>query len=419
MKARMVTGHFVTAKRKCRHPLAMMRGNIHIQPCHRKKNNDYATVAFVKLQRISLDHIAKLAGVHKATVSRALRNHPTIPKATRDKIQEIARQEGYRPNPLVAMYQAQARASRPTAMQAAMGWLNDYPNATSWQEFPWLKGYLSRARQRCEAMGYRLEEINLSTANGSFESEAKRVSKILKTEGIYGVILPLMLNYQYLLTEWENCVVSLIGSGHLRPPTGLNALQSQFYPQRFPIADRDLFFNIRLAHQNLLHLGYSRIGLVYSRYIDVEANGQAQGGYLVEQAALPESDRVPILFLERFKEGRPAAFDQWLEKYKLDAILCINPVIRDWVEELGLSVPGDIGLANLNLVSDVSGWSGVDEKHEEIGAASIDLLIGALSRNELGLPRQPRKILIPGEWVMGSTLRTLENRQEVSANDRR
>lgn len=374
----------------------------------------------MKLQKVSLDHIAKLAGVHKATVSRALRNHPTIPKSTRDRIQAIARKEGYRPNPLVAMYQAQARASRPTAMQAAMGWLNDYPNAASWNEFPWLKGYLAGARQRCADMGYRLEEINLSvTPGGSHEEEADRVAKYLRQRGIYGIILPLMLNYQYLLSEWEHCVVSLIGSGHLRPPSGLNSLQSQFYPQRFPIADRDLFFNMRLAYQNLVQLGYWRIGLVYSRYIDAEANGQAQGAYLMEQAQLPENDRIPILFLERFKEGRPKAFDEWVEQYKPDGILCINPVVREWVEELGLRVPGDIGLANLNLVSDVPEWAGINEKHEEIGAAAVDHLIGGLSRNELGLPRQPRKILIPGEWVPGSTLRAPETRQEASALVRR
>ena len=133
----------------------------------------------------------------------------------------------------------------------------------------------------------------------------------------------------------------------------------------------------------------------------------------------PEGERVPILFLERFMEGRPAAFDQWLEKHKPEAILCINPVVRDWVEELGLSVPKDIGLANLNLVSDVSDWSGVNEQHEEIGAAAVDILIGALSRNELGLPRQPRKSLIPGEWIPGSTLRAPESRQEASALIRR
>jgi LacI family transcriptional regulator len=374
----------------------------------------------VKLQRVSLDHIAKLAGVHKATVSRALRNHPTIPKTTRDRIQEIARNEGYRPNPLVAMYQAQARSSRPTTMQAAMGWLNDYPNAESWNEFPWLRGYLAGARQRCADMGYRLEEVSLSTANGaSFEEETERASKVLRSKGIYGIIMPLMLNYQYLLADWENCVVSLIGSGHLRPPGGLAGLQSQFYPQRFPIADRDLYFNLRLAYQNVLQLGYSRIGLVYSRYIDAEANGKAQAAYLIEQSHLPEIERIPVLFLERFKEGRPPTFDRWMEEYRPDAILCLNPVVRDWVEELGLSVPGDIGLANLNLVSDVSNWAGVDEQHHEIGAAAVDILVGALSRNELGLPPQPRRILIPGEWVAGATLRAPETPEAVSAMARR
>lgn len=374
----------------------------------------------VKLQRVSLDHIAKLAGVHKATVSRALRNHPTIPKSTRDRIQAIAQKEGYRPNPLVAMYQAQARSSRPTAMQAAMGWLNDYPNAASWNEFPWLRGYLAGARQRCADMGYRLEEISLNVADGqSYDEEVIRAGKLLRNRGIYGIILPLMLNHQYLLAEWEDCVVALIGSGHIRSAGGIDGPQSHFYPQRFPIADRDLFFNMRLAFEQLRQLGYFRIGLVYSRYIDAEANGQAQGAFLTEQSQMPESDRIPILFLERFKEGRPPAFDQWLDQHKPDAILCINPVIRDWVEELGLKAPQDIGLANLNLVADVSDWSGVNEQHEEIGAAAVDILVGALSRNELGLPRQPRKVLIPGEWVPGSTLRSHASRQEASAMVRR
>jgi len=371
----------------------------------------------VKIQKVSLDHIAKLAGVHKATVSRALRNHPTIPKATRDRIQEIAQREGYRPNPLVAMYQAQARASRPTSMQAALGWVNDYPNAASWREFPWLSGYLLGARQRCMDMGYRLEEINLH-ASSDYNNEARNIGKTLKAKGIYGIVLPLMLNYQYLLAEWENCVVAQIGSGHLRQNTE-ESTRFRFHTQRFAVADRDLFYNIRIAYQKLLELGYWRIGMVYSRYVDAEANSRAQGGFLVEQAHVAESDRIPILFLERFKEGRPPAFDRWLEQYKPDAILCVNPVVRDWVTELGLRVPEDIGLANLNIVSDVSDWSGINEKHEEIGAAAVDLIIGSLSRNELGAPHQPRKIIIPGEWVQGKTLRAPEIQTADSAAERR
>ncbi len=362
-----------------------------------------------------------MAGVHKATVSRALRNHPTIPESTRTRIQQIAKKAGYRPNPLVAMYQAQARASRPATMQATLAWINDYPNPISWQEFPWLRGYLRGARQRCEELGYQLDEISLSsTINGiRSEDEVMRVSKILRARGIYGVVLPLMLNSQYLFAPWENCVVSLVGSGHLSSFSQIEGTKASFYPQGFPAADRDLYYNLRLSFQHLVHLGYQRIGFVYSRYLDTEASGRAQAGYLVEQSQLAENDRLPILFLERFKEGRPAAFDKWFEQHKPDAILCINPVIRDWLEEMGAKVPGDVGLANLNLVDDVSDWSGINEQHQQIGASAVDLIIGALSRNELGLPPEPRKIFIPGEWVPGCTLRSKESQEESSATLRR
>jgi len=359
----------------------------------------------MKLQRVSLDYLAKLAGVHKATVSRALRNHPTIPVVTRDRIHAIARREGYRPNPLVAMYQAQARSNRPTAMQATLAWINDYPNPACWQEFPWLRGYLSGARNRCEACGFRLEEISTGEIPHAGGKDPGRLSEVLRQRGIFGGILPLMLHRQYLLEEWSDCVISLIGSGHQAAPGETADNASHFYPQGFPIADRDFYFNLRLAFQNVLQRGYSRVGFVYSRYLDSESEGRTQAGFLVEQARLPESQRVPVLFLERFKEGRPPAFDRWMKIHKPDVILSINPSVRDWVEQSGLSVPDQCGLVNLNVVEDVENWSGIRENHEHIGAAAVDLLIGQLSRNEIGVPRQPRKVLIPGMWHEGGTLR--------------
>ncbi|MCX7868879.1 MAG: hypothetical protein N2322_02910, partial [Terrimicrobiaceae bacterium] len=86
---------------------------------------------------------------------------------------------------------------------------------------------------------------------------------------------------------------------------------SRFYPQNFPCADRDLFFNARLAIHMLRQRGYQRIGLVYSRYLDDEANGSTRSGFLLEQESMPEESRVPILLLDRFKEGRPVEFDNW------------------------------------------------------------------------------------------------------------
>ena len=43
----------------------------------------------------SLGQIAKEAGVSRAAVSMALRNHPRIPPETRERIQEIATRLGW------------------------------------------------------------------------------------------------------------------------------------------------------------------------------------------------------------------------------------------------------------------------------------------------------------------------------------
>lgn len=359
----------------------------------------------MKVQKVSLEQIAIAAGVHKATVSRALRNHPTIPKATRERVKAIAEKLGYRPNPFVAMFQAQARSSRPARMQAILAWVNDYPNPDCWRDFPWLRGYHEGALQRCEQMGYRLQQIDLSPSPEEADNELARMTKVLRQEGIYGLVLPLVLNARYLQAPLQNCVVSIIGGGHKALPVGAASVPSRYYPQNFPAADRDLYYNARLTYQNLLGLGYTRIGFVYSHYLDAEADGRTRAGFLIEQSGQHEACRIPILFLQRFKEGRPPEFDEWFHRHMPEAIICVSPSVKDWVEEMGLSVPGDVGIANLNIVEDVSNWSGVNENHVGIGAAAVDLILSALSRNEIGVAPQPRKILVPGRWVQGRTLR--------------
>ncbi len=52
--------------------------------------------------KATLDDVARSAGVHRTTVSLALRNHPRIPQATRDRVKQIANDLGYRINPLVS-----------------------------------------------------------------------------------------------------------------------------------------------------------------------------------------------------------------------------------------------------------------------------------------------------------------------------
>jgi LacI family transcriptional regulator len=58
--------------------------------------------------------IANAAGVCQATASLALRNHPSIPETTRNRIREVAETLGYRPNPRVAELMGEIRKNRTT-----------------------------------------------------------------------------------------------------------------------------------------------------------------------------------------------------------------------------------------------------------------------------------------------------------------
>ena len=63
------------------------------------------------LMSITIHDIAKLAGLHSSTVSRALRNDSKVKESTRERIHRIARDHGYIPN-LSARNLADGRTSR-------------------------------------------------------------------------------------------------------------------------------------------------------------------------------------------------------------------------------------------------------------------------------------------------------------------
>jgi hypothetical protein len=50
--------------------------------------------------------------------------------------------------------------------------------------------------------------------------------------------------------------------------------------------------------------------------------------------------------------------------------------------------------------------SGVYQNGPEIGVAAADALVAMLQRNERGVPRFPRALLIEGSWAQGTTTKS-------------
>src|SRR5210317_2076627 len=51
-------------------------------------------------RRVTIDDVAKLAGVSYQTVSRVINNKPYVSTATRQRVQEVIDETGYRPSPI-------------------------------------------------------------------------------------------------------------------------------------------------------------------------------------------------------------------------------------------------------------------------------------------------------------------------------
>src|ERR1044071_9901410 len=66
----------------------------------------------MKRTQITLQEIAEEGHVSRATVSLALRNHPSIPSETRGRIQAVANRLGYRPNPLISTLMSYQRRAK-------------------------------------------------------------------------------------------------------------------------------------------------------------------------------------------------------------------------------------------------------------------------------------------------------------------
>lgn len=353
---------------------------------------------------VTLETIARAAGVHRTTVSRALRNHPGIPPETRDRILKIAEQLGYRPNPLVSIYQAYVRAHRTPHYHANIAWIDDQPSPRDWLEKPWLKRYLTGAEQRAAELGYRIERIRLDEfVELHPEINVQRFCRILTARGIHGAILPRLTHPSLTTVPWT-CAVVEIG----RYETWLmHAERARFEPRTWHSVQPNLFLNVQHALYCLWQRGYRRPALVISRWYDRSQGFALRGGYLAEQFELPLKQRLPPFLFEEFQDGMIPELGAWLARWKPDAIICADARVAVALEQLGHRIPDTIGLAHLSLADDVKGWSGIDEQHELIGSAAVDIIVSQLEHNERGLPANPRCILIDGRWLDGSTTRTV------------
>jgi LacI family transcriptional regulator len=337
----------------------------------------------------NMAEIARAAGVGKATVSLALRNDARLRPETRKQIQAIAKKMGYKSNAVVSNLMAQLRASKDPKYQATLGLVNASQERNFLQVNPTFSAVGAGLQRRAAELGYGVDEFWLREPG----IDPTRLAQIFRARNINGVIVAAMIENISLAREfdsvWQDLACVTVG---IRPE----------HPA-FHFACNDQFSTAYRCAKQLARLGYKRPALVIDPHIENVIDHRFSAGFYAGDNFSALKQRLPVF---EFAPDRQKSFSTWFGKQKPDVLVTTHAELRDWVAELGLKCPKEIGLAHLDINKGMEDWSGMNQKNDLVGSSAIDLLVGQLHRNETGTPEFPKCVMVESQWMRGKTLRS-------------
>ena len=343
----------------------------------------------ILVQQIRTTRMAEIAqklGVASSTVSRALRGDPRISPEMRQRVVSLAKNAGYRPNPLVSALMANRRRRGGSGEVDVIALVTNYGGHESWRTKDVCRWEYEGVLSRAAALGFRVEIFPFS----EYDGDANRLIVTLRARGIRGVLL-----------------------GFSRE----EALHEPFHTEGFAVAGLSAYFrstivdranfhgfyNVQLALEQMRRLGYRRPALVVPYLNNQISNNLWSGAFLDWQLQLPPRDRCEP-YIPNDAEDR-ARFYAWLDANRPDSLLVYKVPVRRFLAKRGLLVPDDIGVAYLYRTADEMGAAaGIDGNLSAVGSAALDLVVEKLNANLTGTGSCPKEVLIKGFWRDGSTL---------------
>ncbi len=335
----------------------------------------------------TLREIARRAGVSHTTVALSLRNHPSIPEATRERLRRLADGLGYRSNVLVSALMSQVRLKQHKSAPEVVGFLTGGATAEDWKNHSFSVGCFEGARQRAQQLGMRVEPFWLGLGGAS----ATATCRMLQARAIHGnLITPFPVPVYGHELDWAHMIC--VGLGYVYNNHALHRATHNHFRGAF------------LAYEKLVGLGYRRIGLMLDQDENRRVNYLWLGGYLAAQRTMAAARLEPLL---NSGSGNNSRVKAWLRKMKPEAVIGFGPRQFLTLTQLGCQIPRDVAYVALDVeqthLAHVEEVTGINQNLSLIGATAIDILASQLYHNEQGLPQRPVFSVIEGFWVDGRT----------------
>lgn len=338
-------------------------------------------------KRVTIRDIAARLGVSHVTVSLALKGNSRISKNRRDEIMLLAQEMGYRPDPILSSLVAYRHGKQAPQIHSALAWINHWEQPEALRKVREFNAYWTGASAAAERFGYRLDEFVWQP-----DLTPQRFETILQTRNIRGVLIPPHPTQpDWGNFQWDNFSVVRFGLSVRSPDTH--------------VVTADHLRSVMAAVEKIHAYGYKRIGFVVPGDFDLRLGGSWTGGFFAAQKLLDLPHPLPQLITKETLST--SAFTQkfkgWLDKYKPDAILTPDNRLVAALAHFELRIPQDIAVA-ATTVFDIPVDAGINQNSQEIGHVAVETLISLINSNDRGKPSVPRRILIRGTWVDGTSL---------------
>lgn len=337
-------------------------------------------------RRPTVRSLAESLGVSRTTVSEALRNRPRVSAETRDRIQQAAREAGYRFNPLASSVLSEVRRTRLGAFQGVLAAIGqEEPSRIPFPGAYW-RDLLQGATDRGLELGFKLEHFVV----GRDRLTVPRLDTILRSRGIRGVlIMPAWEQPDFRQLSWPS--LTGVYADYLMESPGL--------PSVCPDHPRGM----ELAMTRLHAMGFRRPGLVLLQQESVRLHDRWLAAFLAFLHRHPEMNALPPLIVPAMDAED---FKRWFKKHRPDVVVGHRAEMIAWMQECGARVPETHGFCCLNRGLNAQPCAGLDQRPYHVGVRAIELVISQIHQNTYGTPELPSNTTVPMQWVDGPTLQT-------------
>ncbi|MFN6500181.1 MAG: LacI family DNA-binding transcriptional regulator [Nostoc sp. DedQUE01] len=355
----------------------------------------------MKKRKVSIEDIARRAGVSHSTVSRALRDNSLISPKVREEIKKIAREMNYVPNAIAQSLQNQ----RTNTVGVVVTSIAD----------PFYAEVVEGIEQVARTAGL---SVFLTASHRDFEQEIAAIDNFhrRRVDGI-------------LVTDSRINQNNTNQVGEIAVPIVLINSQTEDQPETFHTVTVDDFLGGRLAVEHLISLGHTAIG-----YLGVGDRSQSNQlrleGYrtALREAGLPQNsdwvaisdeDNIRISDVDTGKKMLPQLFAAGVT-----GIFCYNDMVAVGAllacQELNISVPQDLSLVGFDDIAlcryVTPSLTTVCQPMLQIGRLAMQMLLDLLEEKSLEEKSVENLVLSPFLVKRGSTAAFAQGREFVTVN---